>query len=298
MKKTDNISPDEFRQFLKSIPPEYAEKKNKEQFLANEKMYEEFKHAYSKGCCSLCGNKLDYFYPSEFCFHWFLRPTGIKKKDFNDYLSEPIGHFKLESYFRWMATLDKFLKNINDIKSEMSNSKLKEVTIKYKNIEWALNYGKSDLEGHEGSQNANFPHFHLQMLIDGQPFIRFNDFHIPFSKSDLFDIRLMKEANDLIDFQHSQGPGMSVLEDPELLTELDKISTVSESMETALFQNHTMVSMPDGKTMSGDKIAEIVEESKITKVPIRQLMQKYFPEATIVTEVEPAEGMPEMKKRN
>ncbi len=260
-------------------------------------MYEEFKHAYSKGCCSLCGNKLDYFYPSEFCFHWFLKPTGIKKKNFNDYLSEPIGHFKLESYFRWMATMDKFIKNINDLKSDMSDSKLKEVTIKYKNIEWALNYGQTDLDGHAGSQYANFPHFHIQMLIDGQPFIRFNDFHIPFSKSDLLDIKLMKEAGDLIDFQHSHGPGMSVFENSELLTELDKISKVSDSKETALFHNHTMVSMPDGKTMSGDKIAEIVKESKETKIPIRHLMQKYFPEATIITQVEPVEGMPEMKKR-
>lgn len=68
-----------------------------------------------------------------------------------------------------------------------------ETTIKYKNIEWTLTYGQSDLDGHKDSQNANFPHFHLQMLVDELPFIRFNDFHIPFSKEDLFNIKLLKK---------------------------------------------------------------------------------------------------------
>ena len=123
----------DFKEYLKKLSPEFIEKKNEEQLESNKKMFEEFKDAYSKGCCFLCGNKLDYFSPYETCFHWFLRPTGIKKKHFKDYLSEPIGFYRLESYLRWVATMDKFLKNINDLKSETSKSKLKETTIKYRN---------------------------------------------------------------------------------------------------------------------------------------------------------------------
>ena len=103
------------------------------------------------------------------------------------------------------------------------------------------------------SQNANFPHFHIQMFIDGYPFIRFNDFHIPFSKEDILDIKLMEEASDIIDFQYDQGPGMSVLENEELLKEIDQAVQVSENMDEAMFYNQTMISMPEGKTMSGDK---------------------------------------------
>lgn len=298
MKELNSKNINDFKEYLQNLSPEFIEEKNKEELDENKKMFEEFEDAYSKNCCFLCGNKLDYFAPSETCFHWFLKPTGIKKKHFKNYLSEPIGFFRLESYLRWAATMDKFIKNINDLESETSKSKLKEITIKYKNIEWSLTYGKTDLEGHLGAKNAEFPHFHIQMFVDGNPFIRFNDFHIPFSKEDLLHIKLMKEANDIIDFQYDQGPGMSVLEDEELLNEIDKVVQVSDNMDTAMFYNQTMVSMPEGETMSGDLIYKVFKESKETKVPIRHLMKKYFPNANIVTQVEPADGVPEKKRRN
>lgn len=242
--------------------------------------------------------KLDKFYPDEPCFHWFLRPNGIRKKDFNNYLSETIGFFKLESYLRWVATTENFIKNINDLESETSKSKIREVTIKYKNIEWSLHYGKTDLEGHPNSKNADFPHFHLQMLIDENPFIRFNDFHIPFSKYDLLDIKLMDEASDIIEFSHSQAPGMSVIEDEELLKEMDQLMVASENMDTATFNTQTMASMPEGMTMSGEKLEEMFKENRETKVPLRHLMKKYFPEVNLVTNIEPADGFPDKKTRN
>lgn len=292
----DNIK--ELKEHIKSLSPEYIEKKNQEQLDENKKMYAEFKDAFSKSCCFLCGNKLSVFYKDEPCFHWFLRPDGIRKKDFKSYLSEPIGFFRLESYLRWVATTENFIKNINDLENETSKSKIKEVTIKYKNIEWSLNFGKSDLEGHPNSNNANFPHFHLQMLIDGYPFISFNNFHIPFSKYDLIDIKLMKEASDLIEFKHSQGPGMSVIENEELLKEMDDLMVASENMDTATFNAKTMVSMPEGMTISGEKLKEIFKENKETKVPLRHLLKKHIPEVNLVTQIEPADGFPDKKTRN
>jgi len=298
LKKINPNNIKEFKEHLKSLPPELVEKRNQEQLEENKKMFAEFKDAFSKSCCFLCGNKLDTFYEDEPCFHWFLRPNGIRKKNFKNYLSESIGFFRLESYLRWVATTENFLKNINDLESETSERKIKEVTIKYKNIEWSLNYGKTDLEGHSSSKNADFPHFHIQMIVDGNPFIRFNDFHIPFSKYDLIDIKLMEEASDLIHFGHSQGLGMSVLEDEELLKELDESMIVSENMDTATFNTNTMASMPKGKKMSGEKLSAMFKESKETKVPLKHLMKKYFPEVNLVTQIEPADGFPDKKTRN
>ena len=63
MNKFHNISRDELRKHIQSFPPEFIAKKNAEQLEENENMFAEFKDAYSKGCCSLCGNKLDYFHP-------------------------------------------------------------------------------------------------------------------------------------------------------------------------------------------------------------------------------------------
>jgi len=298
LKKINPNNIKELKEHLESLPPELIEKRNQEQIEGNKKMFAEFNDAFSKGCCFLCGNKLDIFYEDEPCFHWFLRPVGIRKKDYKNYLSEPIGFFRLESYLRWVATTENFIKNINDLESETSERKIKEVTIKYENIEWSLNFGKTDLEGHSNSKNADYPHFHIQMLIDGNPFIRFNDFHVPFSKYDLIDIKLMEEASDLIRFGHSQGPGMSVIEDEELLNEMDELMVASENMDTATFNAKTLASMPEGKTNSGEKLRKMFKENRETKVPLRHLMKKYFPEVNLITQIEPADGFPEKKTRN
>jgi len=286
----------DIKDFMNSLTPEQIEEGNRKQEAENEEMFLEFSDAYSKGCCFLCGMKLEYFSQSETCFHWFLKPSEIKKKHFKEYLSKDIGFFKLESYFRWLATTEKPFRNINDLICETTESKLLETTIKYKNIEWTLTYGKSDLEGHKDSKNANFPHFHLQMLVDGLPFIRFNDFHIPFSMEDLFNIELLKEENVL--FKNSQAPGMTdILEDSEMFEQIDKHLTIAENEEDATLNFGTMIQMPEGKTMSGDEIAEILEESKRTKKPVRHLMKEHFPEAKIQSTVTPAVGVPEKKKR-
>jgi hypothetical protein len=288
----------DIRKFLEDFSPEERESKNKEQIEENEAMFKEFVHAHSKECCSLCGNKLSYFNEAETCFHWFQLPVGIKKKNFTDYLREPIGYFMLESYFRWMATIDAPLKNINDLSDEMSDSKLREVTIKYQNIEWTLTYGATDLEGHKGSKNADFPHFHIQMLVDGKPFIRFNDFHIPFSKPDLFNFRLKEEAGDLVEFSNSQGEGMSIIEDEDYLKELADSLSLAEDEENATFDTSTMFQMPEGETMSGEVLAQLMEESKTKKIPLRKVIKEYNANIKSVTQISPGKGVPEMKKRN
>ena len=287
---------EDIEDFMNSLTPEQIEEGNRKQEAENKEMYLEFSDAYSKGCCFLCGMKLDYLNPSETCFHWFLKPSDIKKKHFKDYLSESIGFFKLESYFRWLANIEKPFRNINDLKCETTESKLLETTIRYKNIEWTLTYGQTDLEGHKNSKNADFPHFHLQMLVDGLPFIRFNDFHIPFTKEDLFNIELLKRDDVL--FKNSQAPGMTdILEDSEMLEKIEEHCTVPENEEDASLNFGTMIQMPEGKTMSGEEIAEIFEISKQTKKPVRHLMREHFPDATIVSEVTPADSVPEKKKR-
>jgi hypothetical protein len=287
----------DFREYLSSLSPEEIQRKNEEQIRENEEIFEDFRNAYLKECCSLCGNKLDYFNKIEKCFHWFLLPTGIRKKDFDNYLIEPVGYFKLESYFRWISTLENPMVNINDLSDEISESKIKEITIKYKNIEWSLNFGLTDLNGHLDSKNANFPHFHLQMLVDDKPYIMFNNYHIPFSDEDLFNLKIMTEDKDLVDFRNDFGEGMSFIESPENLAELDKILKLSQDENTAPFHTTSMIQMPEGKTMSGEMLQKILAESNETNTLIRHLIPQYFPEATVVTEVSPGKSVPEMKKR-
>jgi DNA-directed RNA polymerase subunit H (RpoH/RPB5) len=286
------------RKFIENLKPEEIEEKNLQQIKENDEFFKEFKDAHEKKCCVLCGNKLDYFSDFEPCFHWFLLPTGIKKKHFKKYLFEAIGYYKLESYFRWIATLESPLKNINDLTDEKSGSKLKEITIKYENIEWSMNFGKSDLDGHKDSNYGKLPHFHIQMLIDDKPFIRFNDFHIPFSKEDLFTLQMMEEAADLISLDYYLGAGMSFIEKKENLIELDKVMTLAEDENKATFNTSSFLQMPEGKTIKEEEIEKFIKESKETKTPLRKIMNNNVPDIKIITEIRPGNSVPKMKKRS
>ncbi len=285
------------RKFFDSLTPEQIEEGNRKQLEANISVYEEFQAAYKVGICSLCKLPLTEFKSSHPCFHWFLRPHGIKKKHFHKYLSTPIGFFPFDSYMRWIANLDNPFKNINDLKSEMNPSKVIEYTIRYKNIEWSISIGKTDRQGHPDAKNANFPHFHIQMMIDKNVFIKFNDFHIPLSDEDIFTFRSMEEAPDKVIFKNTFGAGMSIIEDDETLKEIDRLMTRTDDLENATFNTGTLIQMPEGETMDGETLSKAFKESKESGIPVRHILKKYFPQASFMTEITPGDGVPEISKR-
>ncbi|MBF8964561.1 hypothetical protein I0P70_15010 [Pontibacter sp. FD36] len=286
------------REFIDSLTPEQIEEGNKRQLEENRKVYEEFKAAYKKGICSLCTQPLDFFEESNPCFHWFLKPKGIKKKHFEKYLVQPIGFFQFDSYIRWIANLEVPLKNINDLKDEMNPAKITEYTVRYKNIEWSINIGKTDRQGHSNSKNADFPHFHLQMTVDGYVFLKFNDFHIPLSDQDVFMFRLVEEASDKVLWKNTYGAGMSILEDEEFLEEVDSLMKRTDDWDNAPFHTSTLIQMPEGETMSEETLENLFNESKETGTPVRHLIKRYYPQASIVTELRPGNSVPEISSRN
>jgi hypothetical protein len=285
------------REFYDSLTPEQIEHGNRRQLEENKQVYEEFTSAYKQGNCSLCGHLLTEFISNKPCFHWFLRPHGIKKKHFQKYLSTPIGFFRFDCYLRWIANLESPYKNINDLKSEMNPAKVIEYTIRYKKIDWSVSIGKTDRQGHPDTKNAKFPHFHIQMKFDNNVFIKFNDFHIPFSDEDIFTLRSMEEAPDKVVWRNSFGEGMSILEDHENLKKLDELMLRTDDTENATFYAGTLIKMPKGETMNGETISKAFKESKETGIPVRHILNKYFPQASFMTEISPGEGVPGISKR-
>ncbi len=287
----------DIKKYFDSLTHEQIEEGNNRQLQQNKLVHKEFSEAYKKGYCSLCKHPLVDFVSSKPCYHWFLRPHGIKKKHFAKYLSTQIGFFRFDSYMRWVANLDAPFRNINDLKSEMNPAKVVEYTIRYKNIEWTINMGKTDRIGHADTQNASFPHFHLQIKVDDNVFIRFNDFHIPLSNEDIFSFRAFEEAPEKVVWRNSFGEGMSIIEDEESLVELEKLMRQTDDVEMGTFDTSTLVQMPEGEQMDGEELWKIFEESKRTGIPARHLLQKHYPQATITTEIGPGQCVPEMSKR-
>tara|TARA_R110002050_G_scaffold239328_1_gene375469 strand:+ start:1094 stop:1990 length:897 start_codon:yes stop_codon:yes gene_type:complete len=288
----------DLRKFIQSFSEEEVAKQTKLQEVRNTQVYKEFIDALKIGKCSLCGDEMNSFIESKPCFHWFTYPIGIKKKHFKNYLETPIGFFQLDSYFRWLANTEKPLGNINDLKEETSSTSYLETTYRFKNIEWAFSIGHTDKEGHKNAKAGSLPHYHIQMKVDDRIFLKFNDFHIPFSDGDLFTLEMFEQAGDLVKWGHSRGQGIGILEDEENIEIIDNALTVTDDYENAVVNRQTIIEMPEGETISGDLIQQAIEESKKTKKPIGKIIQRLLKEAKVTTILTPGEGVPKMTKRS
>lgn len=288
----------DLRKFIESIPQEEVDKQTRLQAENNSRVYKEFTDGLKIGKCFLCGGHMNSFEEGRPCFHWFTYPTGVKKKHFENYLKNPIGFFQLDSYFRWLANTEKPIANINDLKNETSSTSYLETTYRYKNIEWAFSIGHTDKEGHQNAQIGSTPHYHIQMKVDERIFLKFNDFHIPFSDGDLFTITMIDQAPDKVKLGHSYGHGIGLLEDEENLDIIDDTMIITDDIKNAPFNRQTLIEAPEGQTISGEIIQQAIDESKRTKKPVGKILQRLLSDAKITTILTPGDGVPKMTKRS
>lgn len=288
----------DLKKFIESIPQDEVERQTRLQAENNVRVYKDFTDGLIIGKCFLCGGQMSLFEEARPCFHWFTYPTGIKKKHFENYLKNSIGFFQLDSYFRWLANTENTIANINDLKAETSSTSYLETTYRYKKIEWAFSIGHTDKEGHPNAQVGSIPHYHIQMKVDDRIFLKFNDFHIPFSDDDLFTITLLEQAPDKVKLGHSYGYGIGILEDEENLDYIDFAMTITDDIDNAPFNRQTLIEAPEGQTITGEIIQQAIDESKRTKKPIGKILQRLLPDTKITTILTPGDGVPKMTKRS
>jgi hypothetical protein len=288
----------DLKKFIESIPQEEVERQTLKQDEENKRIYKKFIDGLKIGNCFLCGGQMESFDEKRPCFHWFTYPKGIRKKHFEKYLENPIGFFKLDSYFRWLANTENPIGNVNDLKDEISSTSYLETTYRYKNIEWAFSVGHTDIEGHIKSKVGSTPHYHIQMKVDDRIFLNFNHFHIPFSDGDMFIIELLEQAPDKVKMGHSFGYGIGILEDEENIERIDDSLLATDDYENAPFNRQTLIEMPEGQTISNEQIQKAIAESKRTNKPIGKILQEYFKDAKTLTILGPGEGVPKMTKRS
>jgi hypothetical protein len=288
----------DLKKFLESISPEEIERKNRIQEEENERVYFQFIAAQKLNKCFLCGLPLNEFDKTKFCYHWFLYPFGIKKRDFDNFLHRIVlRYFNLDSYFRWLANYEKPFRNINDLSGDIQSNQVFQYTIKYKSIEWSISASHSDVEGHNDSQFGREPHFHLQMKVNDLIFIKFNDYHLRFSDEDLFNLELIHQNEGRIGIGYHKGQGISVIEAQDNLKILDDKMTLVDDESTATFRTQTFIQAPDGKPIEGELVQKLLEESNKTKIPFRRLLKKYRTDCKITTIISAGDGVPKMKNR-
>jgi len=278
-------------QWLRSLPEVEIQQVNELERKKAEDDYRQFKEAFSRGMCSLCGSPLKTINREKPCLHWLLRLCKFKKKDFR-ILYPTIEYFQLSAYLRWVANQDVFMKNINDLVEEKHSSKIIETTIKYKQIEWSISCSKGDFEGHEGSQ-VNFPHYHFQMIINGQSFINYSDFHIPLLESDIFGL-LMINKYDAVESYGSGGIGMQsgMNINPEDIIKYSRVCNDDE--EKAGYHISTMAKFEN--RISGEEIRKMFEISKQTEKTVASLLAER--EGVDMTSIiSPHESVPYIARR-
>jgi hypothetical protein len=174
---------DKWAELIRRAPPEANQSWNEYQFKRDQKEFKDFEKKFKRSECKYCKKSLNYFNENAPCFHWLLKPKGVKTKHISIVLKK-YGYHKSAAYLRWVATADAPLLNINDMKGERADGVVIHETIRYKQMEWTFYCTASDRKGHAGL--TNYPHFHLQMLINGRPCFKFSDEHVSFDDYDIY----------------------------------------------------------------------------------------------------------------
>ncbi len=290
-----------FKDQISSLTDEESTAHFEQQRENYDREYSAFIESYNSDECYLCGKPFKTISKSEPCVHWLLRRGKFKKKDFSK-ITDKFDFFNISAFLRWVANAEAGVKNINNLKEESSDRKLFETTIKWKNIEWTLDCSKNDFEGHAGSK-TDFPHWHFQMRIDGNQFINFNDYHIPFSKDDQLKITLENDPES--GFLHTFGPGGQgmqehmdhLADDPDEF--IENVLT-TDNPEDGTVHMQSIVRGPKGG-ISGDKINEALEMARNTGKSLAHCFRETLSDdegVSMSTIASPADSVPEIAKRS
>lgn len=291
-----NSKNERFNKLLNNIPIEELQAKSHQDLEKNLQDFQKLKEHLLREECVYCGKPISYFSKDSPCFHWLLNPKGFKKKFFPLIYREK-GFHQLEAYLRWIANCDKPMQNINDLVEEKSSTKFIEETIKYKNIEWSLSCSYGDLEGHANAHEGKEPHYHFQMKVNGNVMINYNGFHIPFNYYDDFCFAVKRGDFERLKDAPFVGAGMQSLLDNATPEELiDKMESAND-IDSAQLHVSIVIEADEGSLISGDEIADLIEEKKRTGVPLAKLVQK-LKNVKIRTIISPGPGVPEITPRS
>lgn len=248
--------------------------------------FRRFKEGFDSGNCYLCGRPLATFSEKNICLHWLLKPKGFKKKHFPS-LGLTYGYFRMQSYLRWVANQEGFAKNINDMQEEAAVSRISEVTICYRHLEWSFSCSESDYLGHPSTQHGWHQHFHFQMRVGGKQFINYSDFHVPFAEEDIIKIESIRAFPKSFTHEFPFGWGMEDALREEVLPEIINSATLrTNDDDPDVFSISSIVQAEEGHLISGDDLADLIEEAKTKKVALSSLLHK-LPNARTQTIVSP-----------
>lgn len=281
--KSDEIA-QQIAQRLKSLTDEERVALNEGQIAKSDRQHAEFAAAFADGSCSICGERLDAFDEKEPCLHWFLRPTGVKKKHFPA-VAQKFGMMSIQSWMRWVANEGGWAKNIADT-TDVDH--VVQITARYGDYAWSISCSKTDFAGHTG-QNSSFPHYHVQMSIKDRPFISYSDFHFPIHHDELAILKAMAASGVKSKFVHGESfDDLMASVEPEWVVNLPVDRNGDRT--GAAFKMDTIMIADEGTYMSGDDIYNLFERAKREGVTMASLAHT-IPNVSVQTIVSEGPGV-------
>jgi hypothetical protein len=265
-----------FAQFMASLPREEINRVNELNRREAREQHKAFSEAFKAGSCSFCGGTLASFDIDRPCRHWLLKPEGVRKEHI-ELLAARLSWSILENYVRWVANEEAFAQNINDLADE-GTGKLLELTVKYRNLEWSFSCGATDLAGHEGGgEHSRTPHWHFQMYVDGKPFVRYNDFHLPLSEADAGFLEFMRAHPGKVHRRLAGGTGMSEVFHESMLDALvtqGRSGAADQEAEAAPIKLDTIIMADPGTTIRGEDIYNLIQAARAEGVTATSKMRE------------------------
>ncbi|MNU42703.1 hypothetical protein D3C71_314690 [compost metagenome] len=211
----------------------------------------------------------------------------MKKRHFPA-IAEKFGMMQTQSWIRWVANEGAYAMNITDASDE--EGWIVRLTARYGDFEWSFSCDKNDFAGHQGKA-SNYPHFHFQMRINGKPFISYNDFHAPILRWEAEQLRAIHADGSRIKSKFIYGEGIEDVMDnlgPEAIVNLPIVK--DGDPDKAPFRIQTMWIAEEGKTISGDDLADLFSKARRDGVTVASLAH-HLPNASVRTLVEPGPGV-------
>lgn len=241
----------------------------------------------------MCGSDFPAYRAGDPCLHWLTHPVGFRKRDIPA-IADRYSLFETQLFLRWLANEEAPVRNINDLVEEGRGRPI-EVTIRYRDCEWALSASAGDLAGHDGAgEAAKQSHYHLQMRYRHQVIVKFNDFHLLLHTS---DIDALSKVNDGATIGFAGGAGFSDFLYERPAEELLRGPFERGREEDGMLEFDTIIVAGPGETLKGEQLTEMINRARQSKTSFADVAHQ-IPDLDVRTIISPGRGLVEQSVRS
>jgi len=134
------------------------------------------------------------------------------------------------------------------------------------------------------------------MKKNGHVVINYNGFHLSFTDYDEFCLAMADGKFDKIRASDGKAAGIQTVLDNTEPADLINNMTHANSEKDALFKTDILIEAEEGHTISGDEIADMIEERKKTGTPMAKLVDK-LKNVKLTKIISPGPAVPEKSQR-